>query len=128
MVFSQLGSALGNNLDFAGSIGNPTFLQSLTNSLGPFGNTLGNVNNTLGFGKTGLLGSSVDFLNNNSEGLGALGGLYGAYNQQNMANKQYKLQKDAYNFNKMLSQREIDRQNNADKSLANAWSNSSYVK
>ena len=91
-----------------------------------FNNLLSGLNNTIGFGSNGLLGNATNYLNDNSDGLGALGGLYGAYNKQNMANKQYNLQKDAYDFNKMLSQQELDRRKKADKSLQSAWANSSY--
>ena len=45
-----------------------------------------------------------------------------------LANKQMDLQKDAFNFNKMLTQREIDRQNRADDDLYQAFRNSSYYR
>ncbi|MBE3030112.1 hypothetical protein CCAL9344_07960 [Campylobacter sp. RM9344] len=57
---------------------------------------------------------------------GTGGALYGAYNQQKQAKKALKMQEDAYNFNKMLSQREIDRQNRAEQNLYDAWNKSSY--
>lgn len=57
---------------------------------------------------------------------GAGGALYGGYQQQKMAKKQYDLQKDAYNFNKMLSQRQIDKENEAQRNLNLGWANSTY--
>lgn len=60
--------------------------------------------------------------------LGIGGNLYSGYQQQKAANKSLDLQKQAFDFNKMLSQREIDRQNRAEQNLANAWTNSSFYK
>ncbi|WP_065842885.1 hypothetical protein [Campylobacter fetus] len=83
------------------------------------------------------LGSAWDWLKggdakNNimTSNLGALagsaGGLWGAYNQQKMAKDNFKLQKDAFDYNKMLSEEERKRRDRADKSLVNAFSNSAY--
>ena len=91
-----------------------------------FNKLLSGLNNTIGFGNGGLLNNSMNYLNKYSDGLGALGGIYSSYNKQHMANKMYGLQKDAYNFNKMLSQQELNRRKKADKSLQSAWANSSY--
>ena len=104
----------------------PTFAEQLSSYLSPVTNAFSGFNNTIGFGNGGLLNNSMNYLNKYSDGLGALGGIYGAYNKQHMANKMYGLQKDAYNFNKMLSQQELDRRKKADKSLQSAWANSSY--
>ncbi|CUU77697.1 hypothetical protein CDQ71_00295 [Campylobacter hyointestinalis subsp. hyointestinalis] len=60
--------------------------------------------------------------------IGGAGALYSAYQQQKNAKKQMKLQQDAFDFNKMLSQREIDRQNRADEDLYQAFRNSSYYR
>ena len=81
------------------------------------------------------LSSGLTNLNNsvgNCDNLGGLiggaGALYSAYQQQRNAKKQMDLQKDAFNFNKMLTQREIDRQNRADDDLYQAFRNSSYYR
>lgn len=58
--------------------------------------------------------------------LGLGGNIYGAYQQQKAAKDALNLQKDAFNWNKMLSQREIDKQNRAQNSLDTAWGMSSY--
>ncbi|EAU00322.1 hypothetical protein [Campylobacter curvus] len=81
-------------------------------------------NNTLGW----LGGSDRSGTPNWLMAAGIAGSLYGGYQQEKMAKKQFDLQKDAYDFNKMLSQREIDRQNQANQNLANAWTNSSFYK
>ena len=81
------------------------------------------LNKTVGF-DGGLLGNASTFLNDNSKAIGALGGLYSAYSTQDMAKKQYKLQKDAYNFNKMLSEREMENQDDAKNQFAYGFSNS----
>ncbi|MEE3744621.1 hypothetical protein [Campylobacter porcelli] len=60
--------------------------------------------------------------------IGGAGALYSAYQQQRNAKKQMDLQKEAFNFNKMLTQREIDRQNRADDDLYQAFRNSSYYR
>ena len=46
--------------------------------------------------------------------IGMAGGLWGAWNQQRMANKNFKLQKDSYNYNKFLSEDERRRRNQAE--------------
>lgn len=75
----------------------------------------------------GLLGLG-DYFNKNSKAIGVLGGLYGAYNTQDMAGKNFNLQRDAFNYNKMLSKRQIKRQDASDASLKAAFNNSSYVR
>ena len=107
MVWSQLGEATGNALDFAPSSSGFNFMDY--------------VNGTMNFGKSGM-----NFLNDNSKGLGALGGLWGAYSQQSMGNKMFGLQKDAYNYNKLLSERERKRQEEQDANFASGFANSSY--
>lgn len=72
-----------------------------------------------------LLGSNPNGGSSNLLGLlGAGAKMYGDYQSQKMAQKQYALQKQAFDFNKMLSQREINRQNTAQNALNQAWSNS----
>ena len=91
-------------LDFLKGIG-----SGLSNVLTNLNNSVGNWDN-LG----GLIGGD--------------GALYSAYQQQRNAKKQMDLQKEAFNFNKMLTQREIDRQNRADDDLYQAFRNSSYYR
>lgn len=66
--------------------------------------------------------------NNFGQIVGNLGNLWGAYNQNKMAKKQFNLQKQAFDYNKMLSDREIERQNRADNELWEAYNNSSYAR
>ena len=82
-----------------------------------------NLNKSVGF-DGGLLGNASTFLDDNSKAIGTLGGLYSAYSTQDMAKKQYNLQKDAYNFNKMLAEREIENQDDAKSQFAYGFSNS----
>lgn len=70
------------------------------------------------------VGSGMDFLNDNSKGLGAGASLWGAYNQYNMGNQMMNLQKDAYAYNKALSEREKKRQEDAEKQMQYGFSNS----
>ena len=109
MVWSQLGEATGNALDFAPSSSGFNFMDY--------------VNKGLDFGKSAF-GGVTDFLNTNSKGLGALGGLTGAYMQYDMGNKMYDMQKQAFNYNKMLSDREKKRQEEAEKAMQYGFSNS----
>lgn len=60
--------------------------------------------------------------------LGTGGALWSAYNQNKMAKKAFKLNKDAYDFNKMLSQRQLQRENQANQNLVNAWNASNFHK
>lgn len=48
---------------------------------------------------------------------GTLGSLYGAYNKQRMANKQFGLMRDSYNYNKELSERQKRRQEGAERNF-----------
>ena len=109
MVWSQLGEATGNALDFAPSSSSFNFMDYVTKGFD--------------FGKSG-----INFLNDNSKGLGAIGGLWGAYNQQNMGNKMMGLQEDAFNYNKMLSEEERKRRAQADSNMSTGFANSSYGK
>ncbi|RAZ49220.1 hypothetical protein [Campylobacter hyointestinalis] len=88
---------------------------------------LSNIGSNISNGLTNL----NDFAGNYSNLGGLMGGagaLYSAYQQQKNAKKQMDLQRDAFNFNKALSQREIDRQNKADEDLYQAFRNSSYYR
>lgn len=60
--------------------------------------------------------------------LGTGGALWSAYNQSKMAKKAFNLNKDAYDFNKMLSQRQLQRENQANQNLVNAWNASNFHK
>lgn len=73
------------------------------------------------------LGASNGGVSNWQAALGLGGNIYGAYQQQKAANKALKLQEDAYNFNKMLSQRQLAQQNQAQNNLNSAWANSSFA-
>jgi len=69
-----------------------------------------------------------DFLNNNSKALMGAGSMLGAYNQYNMGNKVYELQKDAFDYNKMLSEEERKRREQGDTNLSAGFANSTYGK
>jgi hypothetical protein len=90
-----------------------------TQSMG-FMDYLGKGIDTLG----GYASKGFDWANKNSQGLGALGGLAGSYMQYDMGQDMYKLQKDAYNYNKMLSDREKKRQEEAEQAFALGFKNS----
>ena len=64
-----------------------------------------------GIGDT--LGKGFNWFNDNSKGLGAMGSMWGAYNQYNMGNKIFDLQKQAFDYNKMLSEEERKRRDQA---------------
>ena len=67
---------------------------------------------------------TTSFLNDNAKGLGTIGSLWGAYNQYDMGNKIYDMQKDAFNYNKALSEREKKRQEEAEKAMQYGFINS----
>lgn len=74
------------------------------------------------------------FFKDNSDlfkGLGGLAGgagaLWSAYNQQNMANKNFDLQKQAFNYNVLQNEEEKKRRKAADSALLNAFNNSTYA-
>ena len=69
---------------------------------------------------------TTNWFNNNAKGLGAIGGLWGAFNQYDMSNKMFKLQKDAFTYNKSLSELERKRREQADANFAQGFANSSY--
>ena len=72
----------------------------------------------------GYINDGLSWMDKYSQPIGTLGGLYSAYNQQHMANKMYGLQKDAYNYNKMLSEREKKKQDQAQASFQTGFTNS----
>ena len=75
-----------------------------------------------------LLGADKSGTPNLLNAAGLAGGLYSGLQQQKAANKALQMQQDAYNFNKMLSQREIDRQDRAQQDLYNAYNASTYAR
>ncbi|WP_314069947.1 hypothetical protein [Campylobacter showae] len=58
--------------------------------------------------------------------LGTAGNIYSGIAQQQAAKNLMKQQKAAFDFNKMLSERQIARENQAEQNLANAWDMSTY--
>ena len=93
----------------------------------------GGSNITQGLGKNG--GSFLSWLGGDAGGtpnwltaLGTGGALWSAYNQNKAAKQALKLNKDAYDFNKMLSQRQLQRENQANQNLVNAWNASNFHK
>jgi len=112
MVWSELGNATGNALDF-GTKAAPSWFSGI-------GDTLNK-----GFSGIGdTLNKGFDWMNDNSKALGVGGQLFSAYNQYNMGNKVFDMQKDAYNYNKSLSEREKKRQEEAEKQLQYGFNNS----
>lgn len=75
-----------------------------------------------------LLGADKSGTPNWMNAAGLAGGLYSGLQQQKAANKALKMQQDAFDFNKMLSQREIDRQDRAQQDLYNAYNASTYAR
>lgn len=71
-------------------------------------------------------GQGMNFLNKNHEAIGALGGLAGSYMQYDMGKKQYGMQKKAFDYNKMLSDREMKRQEEAEMALSQGFKNSGF--
>ncbi|MBR8466183.1 hypothetical protein KDE13_07505 [Campylobacter sp. faydin G-140] len=90
-------------------------------------NLLNGVTGALKSGWEWLGGVDKNGTSNALTALGTLGNIYGGYEQNKMAKKMYGMQKDAYDFNKILSQREIARQNQAQQILNNACANSSLA-
>ena len=90
-------------------------------------NFLGNIGSSITSGLTKLDNYAGNFKNLGGL-IGGAGELYSAYQQQRNAKKQMDLLKDEFNFNKMLTQREIDRQNKADDDLYQAFRSSSYYR
>lgn len=89
---------------------NPSWLDTFSKS---FGDIFKNTNN--------YLNNNTDAINNFGTLAGIFGNGYSAYNTAKTA-------KDMYNFQKSRYALADKRQKAADDSLANAWSNSSYVK
>ncbi|MBZ7949689.1 hypothetical protein [Campylobacter molothri] len=87
------------------------FLNTAKNALGNFGDWLFKENNT----------NKITNFDKLSNILGGAGALYGAYNQQKMAKKNFDLQKQAFDFNKYLSNEELRRRANIENKLQNVW-------
>ena len=104
---SSLEYMLGNS---GGNLYDTNFLKFLNNSL---------TSNNFNFGKYLLDGINGvgDFMDKYSQPIGMAAGIWSGYNSQKMAKKQYELQKDAYNYNKMLSEEERKRRVDADKNF-----------
>lgn len=85
-------------------------------------------NSSSGFDFMGFLKGSNGGTPNWLSALGTAGMIYGAVNQQQMAKKMFKQQQQAFDFNKMLSQRQISRENQANQNLINAWNASNFNK
>lgn len=83
-------------------------------------------------GATKLVGDGWDWMakgdnmRNVGQLVGGLGGAYGAYTQSKQANKMLDLQKDAYKYNKSLSEREKKRQEEAEMALSQGFDNSGF--
>ena len=75
-----------------------------------------------------LLGADKSGTPNWMNAAGLAGGLYSGLQQQKAANKALQMQQDAFDFNKMLSQREIDRQNRAEQNLYDGWTASTFAR
>lgn len=60
--------------------------------------------------------------------LGMAGNMYSGIAQQQAAKNLMKQQKAAFDFNKMLSERQISRENEANQNLLNAWNSSAFSK
>lgn len=73
-----------------------------------------------------LKGSDASGTPNWLSALGTAGAIYDGYQRQKLANKALQYQKEAFDFNKMLSQRELNRQNQAEQNLYNAWNSSAF--
>lgn len=86
--------------------------------------TAENVKNATGANATG-----ANFGESNAlKLLGYGGALWGAYNQQKQAKKMFDLQKQAFDFNKMLSNRQLERENMAQQNLNDAFNASLLAK
>lgn len=107
---------------FAGNANNAT------NTLGNVANLAGQAGQTLGNNLVSNPGIWSQLGNNAGDILKYGGALWSAFNQQNMGKKNFKLQQDAYNYNKMLSDRELGRQDRANKTLNDAWNASMFGK
>lgn len=66
----------------------------------------------------------LKFLDKYNKPIGTIGGLWGAYNRQTMAKDNYKLQKQDYYYKKRLSERNIRRQEEAERALQEGFENS----
>lgn len=84
----------------------------------------------------GLLKNAGDWLGSSDaagtpnwmNALGMAGNMYSGIAQQQAAKNLMKQQKAAFDFNKMLSERQISRENQANQNLLNAWNSSAFSK
>lgn len=89
-----------------------------------------------GFDFMGLLKSAGSWLGSSDaagtpnwmNALGMAGNMYSGIAQQQAAKNLMKQQKAAFDFNKMLSERQISRENQANQNLVNAWNSSAFGK
>ena len=89
-----------------------------------------------GFDFMGLLKSAGDWLGDSDaaetpnwmNALGMAGNMYSGIAQQQAVKNLMKQQKAAFDFNKMLSERQISRENQANQNLLNAWNSSAFSK
>lgn len=89
-----------------------------------------------GFDFMGLLKSAGSWLGDSDaagtpnwmKALGMAGNMYSGIAQQQAAKNLMKQQKAAFDFNKMLSERQISRENQANQNLLNAWNSSAFSK
>ncbi|OPA77379.1 hypothetical protein BFG04_04390 [Campylobacter pinnipediorum subsp. pinnipediorum] len=80
-------------------------------------------NKALGWlGSSSVAGSTPNWLGV----AGMAGSLYDGYQTHKNAKKMQKLQNDTYNFNKMLSERQLSKDNQAQNNLERAWANSRF--
>lgn len=107
-----------------------TPIKDTVNAFTPQSQSLWNgskIANTPSFwdGLTKFGSKATNWMNKNSDAIGTIGGLAGGYMQYDMAQKQYDMQKQAFNYNKMLSEREKKRQEEAENAFALGFQNSS---
>ncbi|AQW85559.1 hypothetical protein CPIN18021_0297 [Campylobacter pinnipediorum subsp. caledonicus] len=89
---------------------------------------LGNAGKTIGdnFGsvKEWLSGSGKDGTSNFLTALGTAGNIYDSYSKYKANRANNKLMKEQWDYNKMLANRSLNKENTAQNNLANAWNTS----
>lgn len=127
--FGDIGAGLSQGADY---VSNGLFGNYGTDFVTNRGNSYVSGVDTGNIGSTqGLLGSGMDWLNNNKNAIEGGLGLFNAYtgyktmqNQQDLTKAQLGLQRDAYNRNAMMQDRGIAREDNAEDQLAQGFTNS----